>query len=1216
MTIVILFVFAQGMWIETTPEDFADGIFERNIYASHFDGGTIEFVPRFDLNNDGYIDLFTADEHESYVRIYWGSTSGYSPSNLTLFPTLGASNCDAADLNGDGYSEFLVTHQIDPKFSIYWGSPTGPNSSYHFDIPTTQQARQGIFVADFDKDGYLDIATSQTVIPDYGAIFWGDSTGYDINRRTDLPVAFGVHNIEVADLNKDNWLDVLFVEYYTSSSGQSTIYWGSSTGFSPSNYTLLPGPGSFGASVADLNKDKYLDLILTTWYNTQSYIYWGDTTGYSSSNMQTLNPGSCYGGSAVADINADNYLDIIFHRGGYGYHHQEIYWGSATGYSDNDTSWFGIPLETTGGFIADLNFDGDLDVFCNTISPGSESYIFWGPSFITNTALPVNKDHEAMFREIGNVYNREYYEDYISSVFDAGEEVNWGIIEWYDSLPPETAIFMYVRSGNTPAPDSTWSTWDSLGNGDEIADSLNSQYLQYRARLTYTNPAYLPYLYEVRIAYSPAMKLILQPDQADSTLPAVAVAYDIDVINIGIGLDTVDLAYLHNTSWQIQLFDSSGTNLLIDHNTNGIVDIIIGTDDTIGIVLEILPPLGAQGGEVDTLILTGSSNIIPDMADSVLIYTSIQRLVNILVDPDQIEYTPAGTSVTFDLWVINRGTNHDTVDLYYTHNQPWGVSLLDSAGTSPLTDHNNNGLPDVLVNSYDSVGIIAVVYPPGTAQQGQADTLLLTGQSTLNPAVTDNATLITVIEETGAIIVFPNQTNSGQPDTWVSFPLTCRNTQAFVDTIDIALFDQLSWSYNLLDSLGNPLTDHNSNGFVDLPGISAQGGEVDFSAEVHIPSGTPSGTIDSILLFAYSGKDSTIQDSSILVLNVGDYALVLIQPDCADSGNYNDTIDYRLYVQNLGNNTDIIDLTVFESSFNYSLRDINGNPLIDTNNNGMVDLGPIPAYSGESLLVRTRITSSQYGFVDTATVRAISSINPAVYDDAQLKTRVLGGVWGLILEPDQETQVEAGHSVRFPVDALLEGSVADVVDIELDAIPADWSVTLLDSGTVALSDTDYDGLVDLGVVVPDVSRRFYVVVSAPQQFSLIGPADTLVFCAFYVHGRCSIREDITDSVLIQVQLVPPFDVHNFCNPFHTQTQFIFSLPKDGRVTLEIYNRVGELVRRLIDNQSYFFGVHYYPWNGANHKGDRLAPGTYIYILDFRANDGDRRIAKKKAVILE
>lgn len=58
-----------------------------------------------------------------------------------------------------------------------------------------------------------------------------------------------------------------------------------------------------------------------------------------------------------------------------------------------------------------------------------------------------------------------------------------------------------VRSGNTPSHDTTWSTWFIANNGDSIPDSLNSQYIQYMALLKYTNPAYLPCLYEVRISY-------------------------------------------------------------------------------------------------------------------------------------------------------------------------------------------------------------------------------------------------------------------------------------------------------------------------------------------------------------------------------------------------------------------------------------------------------------------------------------------------------------------------------------------------------------------------------------------------------------------------------------------------------------------------------------------------------------------------------------------
>ncbi|GAI85994.1 unnamed protein product, partial [marine sediment metagenome] len=260
--------------------------------------------------------------------------------------------------------------------------------------------------------------------------------------------------------------------------------------------------GNHGISVADLNSNGFLDLIFTHWYDVRSYVYWGDSTGYSASNMQILNPGYCYGGSAVADINTDSYLDIIYHRGGYGFHEQEIYWGSETGFSDNDTSWYGISIEASGGLVADLNFDGDLDVFCNTITPGSFSYIFWGPSFSTNTPLPVNYDHHGMFREIGNVYNREYYEDYISSVFDAAGITDWGTIEWDASLPCGTSMLFWVRSGDSPTPDTSWSDWYSVGNGDSIPDNLNARYLQYKTQLAFTNPCYLPSLDEVRVTYT------------------------------------------------------------------------------------------------------------------------------------------------------------------------------------------------------------------------------------------------------------------------------------------------------------------------------------------------------------------------------------------------------------------------------------------------------------------------------------------------------------------------------------------------------------------------------------------------------------------------------------------------------------------------------------------------------------------------------------------
>ncbi|MBN2619535.1 VCBS repeat-containing protein, partial [candidate division WOR-3 bacterium] len=1319
---------------------------------------------------------------------------------------------------------------------------------------STSVPNEVAYSADLNKDGYLDIIIGAYYSLNIGAIFWGSASGYSAANRTELPTIFGNHNTEVADLNQDNWLDIIFVNDHGA---VNYIYWGSPSGFSPGNMTSLQAPSGTpqGASVADVNSDRYLDIIFTTVYGSNAYIYFGDSSGYSA--YQVLNTGDTYGGSAVCDFNEDSYLDIVFYRGGNAL--PIIYWGSASGYSNTDTLSFGYAMRATGGYVADFNGDDYYDVLVNNRESAPTS-IFWGPDFATYGIIANLSDHHALFREIGNTYDRTYREDYLSSIHDAGEETDWGIIEWDDSLPPQSNVLMDVRTGNTPTPDSTWSRWDSVGNGEDIPDSLMSQYIQYRAHLTYGNPAYLPFLYEVRIELGPAVMILLEPDQADSTMPGQSIAYPVDVININIGNDTIDLDHLHTTTWQIGFFDSTGVTPLIDNNGNGFIDVIVDNNDTVTIIVEVTPPDSAQGGDIDSLTVIGTSTTMPSLNDTVQLITTIRSLVAILVEPDQIDSTLAGNPITYDMRVINNGTHNDTVDLFYTHNQIWGISLLDSTGTTPLIDHNNNGIPDVLVPSLDSTHICVMEFPPASAQPGEVDTLVLTGRSSVDPAVSDNATLITIIrnlvailvepdqidstlagntitydmwvinngtcndtvdlfythnqiwsislldstgttplidhngngipdvtvsnldsvricvmesppasaqpgevdtliltgrssvdptvsdsatlitliyglvnilvepdqigyalpgieqqyivwvinngsytdtidltyvhnalwpvilyesngidtlidhnangipdvitpshdstsillaitpadsalvgeidsliltgtsginiqsqdsalivtiiDAVGTIIVFPDQTGNGYPDSWVQFDLTCRNTQNFTDTIDLALFDQQGWSYNLLDSLGNPLIDNNGNGMVDLPGIGPSGGEIDFAAELFVPANTPSGTIDSVLLYGYSGQDTLVRDSSILVIIVGTYAHIIIEPDQADSGNYGSTIDYFLYVQNLGNYVDTIDIAVISGSFVYSLRDIYGNLLQDTNNNGMVDIGTLAPLAVESLMVRTQVTGTQPGYIDTAVIRAYSNVNSTVYDDARLYTRVAGSIWGLTIEPDQQTQVEIGQTAVFYLDALLEGSIADVVDLAHDQVPGDWTVTIADSNGTPLIDTDADGQVDLGIVVPSVARRFQVLVNSPPRFELIGQVDTLASCAFFVHGRCSLLESITDSAFLELQLVPPFDVHNFRNPFRGQTQFIFSLPKDGWVILEIYNRVGELVRRLINNQTYTFGVHYYPWDGCNTQGERLKPGTYIYILDFTAFDGDNRVAKKKAVILE
>jgi hypothetical protein len=104
---------------------------------------------------------------------------------------------------------------------------------------------------------------------------------------------------------------------------------------------------------------------------------------------------------------------------------------------------------------------------------------------------------------------------YESDVRDAGTVASWGIIRWRVAARAGQ-VQIFTRSGNTAAPDETWSTWSkpyTSAEGEQIA-SPNARYLQWRAVLSAENgPS--PVLTSVTAAYLPRN---LRPDVSSITL--------------------------------------------------------------------------------------------------------------------------------------------------------------------------------------------------------------------------------------------------------------------------------------------------------------------------------------------------------------------------------------------------------------------------------------------------------------------------------------------------------------------------------------------------------------------------------------------------------------------------------------------------------------------------------------------------------------------------
>jgi len=84
---------------------------------------------------------------------------------------------------------------------------------------------------------------------------------------------------------------------------------------------------------------------------------------------------------------------------------------------------------------------------------------------------------------------------------------------------------------------------------------------------------------------------------------------------------------------------------------------------------------------------------------------------------------------------------------------------------------------------------------------------------------------------------------------------------------------------------------------------------------------------------------------------------------------------------------------------------------------------------------------------------------------------------------------------------------------------------------------------------------------------------------------------------------------NYPNPFNPSTTIKYDLAKAAKVTLKVYNMLGQEIATLV-NGSQEAGRYDVNWNGKNNLGESVGSGVYV----FRIEAGDRVVSKKMLLI--
>jgi hypothetical protein len=205
-----------------------------------------------DLDGDGWQDLASVNWSADTISVFRNQGNGsFAPAQdiKTDYPLF----VQTADFAGDGKAELVVIEGNGDSVGVRpapWLSTRVVNS---IDSPTAQNTA----VADFDRDGTLDVAVANNVAGVFTVIF---SAGDSAKTRVRTFEAVEPWALTAGDFNRDGAPDLALVA--TSAKTNVLVYLNDGTGNFTPHGTYAVADHGWHIATGDVNADGLLDLAV------------------------------------------------------------------------------------------------------------------------------------------------------------------------------------------------------------------------------------------------------------------------------------------------------------------------------------------------------------------------------------------------------------------------------------------------------------------------------------------------------------------------------------------------------------------------------------------------------------------------------------------------------------------------------------------------------------------------------------------------------------------------------------------------------------------------------------------------------------------------------------------------------------------------------------------------------------------------------------------